>query len=88
MCGIAGFCNFEADFLKNAEMWTEVLKDMRTAIAHRGHDQVGEYLRRNVGFAHTRLSIRDIAGGAQPMSRRQGERECAIVYNGEIYNAD
>ena len=88
MCGIAGFCNFEADFLKNAEMWAEVLKDMRTAIAHRGHDQVGEYLRRNVGFAHTRLSIRDIAGGAQPMLRRVRERECAIVYNGEIYNAD
>ena len=48
----------------------------------------GEYLRHSVGLAHTRLSIRDLAGGAQPMVRRQGEAEYAIVYNGEIYNAD
>ena len=62
--------------------------DMRTAIAHRGHDQTGEYLRHHVGFAHTRLSIRDLAGGAQPMVRRRAEGEYAIVYNGEIYNAE
>lgn len=61
---------------------------MRTAIAHRGHDQTGEYLRRNVGLSHTRLSIRDLAGGAQPMLRRRGEDEYGIVYNGEIYNAE
>ena len=88
MCGIAGFCNFNEDFLLNAGKWTQVLTAMRTAIAHRGHDQTGEYLRRNVGLAHTRLSIRDLAGGAQPMVRRRGEGECAIVYNGEIYNAE
>lgn len=61
---------------------------MRTAIAHRGRDQTGEYLRHHVGFAHTRLSIRDLAGGAQPMVRRRAEGEYAIVYNGEIYNAE
>ena len=88
MCGIAGFCNFDADFLQDAEAWTRVLVGMRTAIAHRGSDQTGEYLRRNIGLAHTRLSIRDLAGGAQPMLRRRGNREYAIVYNGEIYNAD
>lgn len=88
MCGIAGFCNFDVDFLQDAEAWTRVLVGMRTAIAHRGSDQTGEYLRRNIGLAHTRLSIRDLAGGAQPMLRRRGNREYAIVYNGEIYNAD
>lgn len=88
MCGIAGFCNFESDFLQDAERWTQVLTEMRTAIAHRGHDQTGEYLRRNVGLSHTRLSIRDLAGGAQPMLRRRGEDEYGIVYNGEIYNAE
>ena len=61
---------------------------MRTAIAHRGHDQTGEYLQHNVGLAHTRLSIRDLRGGAQPMLRRRGESDYGIVYNGEIYNAD
>ena len=88
MCGIAGFCSFEGDFLQEPGKWTRVLERMRTAIAHRGSDQTGEYLRRHAGLAHTRLSIRDLAGGAQPMLRRRGEAECAIVYNGEIYNAE
>lgn len=88
MCGIAGFCDFKRNSLQDAEQWTTALRTMRTAIVHRGHDQTGEYLRRNVGLAHTRLSIRDLAGGAQPMVRWQGEEEYAIVYNGEIYNAD
>ena len=88
MCGIAGFCDFKGEFLQDAGRWTQVLVRMRQAIAHRGSDQTGEYLQNCVGLAHTRLSIRDLAGGAQPMVRRQGGRECAIVYNGEIYNAD
>ena len=61
---------------------------MRSAIAHRGRDQTGEYLQHNVGLSHTRLSIRDLTGGAQPMLRQRGEWEYGIVYNGEIYNAD
>lgn len=88
MCGIAGFCNFDADFLQDTESWTQVLAGMRTAIAHRGHDQTGEYLQRHVGLSHTRLSIRDLLGGAQPMLRQRGNREYGIVYNGEIYNAE
>ena len=88
MCGIAGFCDFNRDFLRNFQEWTQVLAEMRTAIAHRGHDQTGEYLGRNVGLSHTRLSIRDLAGGAQPMLRRREEGEYGIVYNGEIYNAE
>lgn len=88
MCGIAGFCDFKGEFLQDAGRWTQVLVRMRQAIAHRGSDQTGEYLQNCVGLAHTRLSIRDLAGGAQPMVRRQGGRECAIVYNGEVYNAE
>ena len=87
MCGIAGFCDFQRDFLQRRGEWTRTLADMRAAIAHRGHDQTGEWLRSHVGLAHTRLSIRDLAGGVQPMVRRRGEAEYAIVYNGEIYNA-
>lgn len=88
MCGIAGFCSFRADFLEEAERWRRVLVEMRTAIAHRGRDQTGEYLQHRVGLSHTRLSIRDLAGGVQPMLRRRGEAEYGIVYNGEIYNAE
>ena len=69
-------------------MWTGVLERMRTAIAHRGRDQTGEYLQRNIGLSHTRLSIRDLAGGAQPMLRKRGQVEYGIVYNGEVYNAE
>ncbi len=61
---------------------------MRKSLAHRGHDQTGEYLDRHVGLSHTRLSIRDISGGIQPMRRFAGGREYVIVYNGEVYNMD
>ena len=64
MCGIAGFCDFQEDFLARRDAWQQVLVDMREAIAHRGPDQAGEYLRENVGLSHARLSIRDLAGGA------------------------
>ena len=87
MCGIVGFCSFKEKFEVDAPAWTEVLRAMRTAIAHRGCDQTGEYVRDHVGLAHTRLSIRDLAGGVQPMVGRRGPAEYVIVYNGEIYNA-
>ena len=88
MCGIAGFSSFQENFLACAPKWTQVLVDMRETLANRGHDQTGEWLRQHVGLSHTRLSIRDLASGVQPMVRRQGETEYAIVYNGEIYNAE
>lgn len=88
MCGIAGFCQFNEDLTQRRDQWTQVLVDMREAIAHRGKDQTGEYLSRNIGLSHTRLSIRDLAGGAQPMVRKADGREYVIVYNGEVYNTD
>lgn len=39
-----------------------------------------------VGFAHSRLSIRDIKGGRQPMTKSYNNHKATIVYNGEIYN--
>ncbi len=88
MCGIAGFCQWNQDFTYEKERWTGVLIQMRESLAHRGADQTGEYLRKNAGLSHTRLSIRDLEGGAQPMVRRDEEREYAIVYNGEVYNTE
>lgn len=40
------------------------------------------------GLAHTRLSIRDISGGHQPMTCRYCNRFATIVFNGEIYNTN
>ncbi len=88
MCGIAGFCNFSSDYTRQSEFWNNVLVNMRKSIAHRGSDNTGEYLRPHVGLAHTRLSIRDLSNGAQPIVRTAGDDEYVIVYNGEIYNTD
>jgi asparagine synthase (glutamine-hydrolysing) len=88
MCGIAGFCGFEQDYLINSGFWMKTLINMRKSIKHRGCDNVGEYLKSHVGLGHSRLSIRDLAGGAQPIVRQNGGREYAIIYNGEIYNSD
>ena len=88
MCGIAGFCGFEQNFTDNCAFWAKVLVDMRASIAHRGSDGSGGFLERNVGLSHARLSIRDLAGGAQPIIREQDGKRYVIVYNGEIYNAE
>lgn len=88
MCGISGFCNFDDNYTADREKWTGTLIAMRQAIAHRGRDQTGEYLGENVGMAHTRLSIRDVVGGRQPMCRRSGGADYVVVYNGEIYNTE
>jgi asparagine synthase (glutamine-hydrolysing) len=57
---------------------------MADAIAHRGPDGDGFWIRENVGFAHKRLSIIDLETGQQPMSNEDGT--VWIVFNGEIYN--
>jgi len=88
LCGIAGFCNYRADYTQDKAFWNEILIQMRKSIAHRGNDNTGEYLRTHVGFSHARLSIRDLCLGAQPIVRNIGGTEYVIVYNGEIYNTD
>ena len=88
MCGIAGFCDFEKNFLENEDFYKKTLINMREKISHRGQDTTGEYLEKNIGFSQTRLTIRDLKNGNQPIIRKAAGRECAIVYNGEIYNAD
>jgi asparagine synthase (glutamine-hydrolysing) len=57
---------------------------MQRALAHRGPDATGVLAQHAVALAHTRLSIVDIQGGAQPMETNDGRM--AIAYNGEIYN--
>lgn len=88
MCGIAGFCDFKRNLLKEKIYNTTLLKQMHSSLSHRGHDNFGTYLKESVGLSHARLSIRDIQNGAQPMIRRKEQNEYAICYNGEIYNTD
>lgn len=91
MCGIAGFSSFKTNFLANLdtkETQTQQLINMRKVMAHRGHDQTGEFLQNHVGFSHTRLSIRDVSSGKQPMTKTLSHGEFTIVYNGEIYHTE
>src|SRR5256885_6348470 len=61
-----------------------MLGRMAAAIHHRGPDGYGFSLGPRVGLAHVRLSIIDLACGAQPMATEDGA--LIVVYNGEIYN--
>ncbi|HHX73450.1 MAG TPA: asparagine synthase (glutamine-hydrolyzing), partial [Firmicutes bacterium] len=88
MCGIAGFCSFAGNFLQQDGFWRKTLVAMRAAVARRGRDSSGEYLCEHAGMSHARLAIRDLELGAQPLVRKAGGHEFAIVYNGEIYNVE
>lgn len=86
MCGIAGFYNHAADFTSENLKWRHVLDSMNQAQKRRGPDDEGTYLKPQCGLAHVRLKIIDLVTGQQPMVRKSAGRECAIVFNGEIYN--
>ena len=86
MCGIAGFSNFSVDYTDAQEKWKQILNQMAKVQHHRGPDDEGRFLDRHCGLAHVRLSIIDLAGGHQPMTRVREGRSMTIVYNGEIYN--
>ncbi len=88
MCGISGFINYEYDFTNERTRYEAVLDSMNQELYHRGPDCNGKILSEHYGLAHTRLSIRDVKNGSQPMSLRVGEQQYHIVYNGEIYNAE
>ncbi len=82
MCGIAGF--FAADtFDDNAEV---ILRNMIAALRHRGPDHTGFHLdrKRRLAMAHSRLSIIDLAGGSQPIARK--DPTLVITVNGEFYD--
>ncbi len=80
MCGIAGILappGAEPPSLRDLEAMVAVL-------GHRGPDGNGFYRDQRVGLGHARLSIIDLAGGAQPMSNENGS--LWITFNGEIFN--
>ena len=80
MCGIAGV--FSTDPEHRVE--PRLLRAMADTIAHRGPDDEGYHLAGPVGLAHRRLSIIDVAHGAQPLANEDGN--VVVVFNGEIYN--
>ena len=79
MCGITGLLRHDGGPIDAA-----ALARMTDAIAHRGPDGAGFHVEPGIGLGHRRLSIIDVAGGAQPMTNEDGS--VVIVFNGEIYN--
>ncbi len=80
MCGIAGFLKPGYEKLSSPD-----LVKMGKAILHRGPDATDTYLDEHIGLVHRRLSIIDLSdAGIQPMF--SSDRQCVIVFNGEIYN--
>ena len=80
MCGICGIYNFS----KNTPVNPKVLETMNTTLTHRGPDDAGYHLAREVGLGVRRLSVIDLEGGHQPIHNEN--RDVWIVFNGEIYN--
>jgi asparagine synthase (glutamine-hydrolysing) len=78
MCGIAGIIR------KEKPIEFEEIRRMTDAIAHRGPDGEGHWLRENVAIGHRRLAIIDLETGKQPMSNE--DKTVWITYNGELYN--
>lgn len=80
MCGICG--KIYHDFNRSVE--EPIINDMMDSIVHRGPDDEGKYLNKNVGLGFRRLSIIDLSLGHQPMTNEDGT--VWLVFNGEIYN--
>jgi asparagine synthase (glutamine-hydrolysing) len=80
MCGITGKLYFDR---QRDVSFTEI-KRMTDVIHHRGPDDEGFYIQKNVGLGFRRLSIIDLKTGHQPLSNH--DDSIYIVFNGEIYN--
>ena len=83
MCGIAGLISLSENEIPELD---RDLRLMSNLLSHRGPDGFGYWknANKNVGLAHRRLAIIDLAETAgQPM---RGENGTVITYNGEVYN--
>jgi asparagine synthase (glutamine-hydrolysing) len=80
MCGICGVIHHDPF----SHVDVTALKAMNQRIVHRGPDDEGSHVVRNVGLAMRRLSIIDVHTGKQPVTNEN--QTVWLVYNGEIYN--
>jgi asparagine synthase (glutamine-hydrolysing) len=79
MCGIAGFVTNDGQLADR-----RIVERMTATLAHRGPDGEGFHVDGPAALGHQRLSIIDVAGGAQPLSNEDGT--IWVSYNGELYN--
>lgn len=80
MCGIAGLVN-----LKNKTISNSQVQLMMNVMKHRGPDDEGFFVDKNIGLGFVRLSIIDLSpAGHQPMI--SDDEKFVIIFNGEIFN--
>lgn len=77
---MCGFCGFMGSKIEKAE----TIKTMMDKIIYRGPDSSGTHIDEDVALGFRRLSIIDLAEGAQPIYNE--DKTKVIVFNGEIYN--
>ena len=81
MCGIGGY------FLRpGGSAPAHALDRIEAALAHRGPDGSGRFIDDHAGLVHTRLSIVDLARGAQPFIAPEEDGGKVLIANSEIYN--
>ena len=80
MCGINGIM----DFTNPVNL--DIIKKMNHSLEHRGPDGAGIFQSQDkiCAFGHSRLSIIDVEGSAQPLCNEDGN--IWVTFNGEIYN--
>ena len=80
MCGISGFVDLQSN--------NQIITNMLNTMKRRGPDANGYAVLDTCTLLHSRLSIIDPDGGAQPMHLRWGTETYTVTYNGELYNTE
>ncbi|MCA9555064.1 MAG: asparagine synthetase B, partial [Myxococcales bacterium] len=80
MCGIGGILPAPG----HGPAPLEALSRLLSVLDHRGPDGFGVFRDHGVALGHTRLSIIDLTGGAQPLCNEDGA--IWVTFNGEIFN--
>lgn len=82
MCGICGIVTFDGRL--DAEAAGGIVEAMMQALAHRGHDELGKVVTHSAVLGATRLAIRGLQDGSQPIVDAQ--TGVVVACNGEIDN--
>ena len=80
VCGICGTYNYG----RRTPVDEATVRAMATSMIHRGPDDEGFHVAGPLALGMRRLSIIDLAGGAQPIANEDGT--VVVISNGEIYN--
>src|SRR6267143_3377247 len=80
ICGICGLYEYKT----HRPASQRVLSDMLQVLHHRGPDDSGVHIDKDLALGMRRLSIIDLGGGKQPIANEDGS--VVTVFNGEIYN--